>query len=370
VTSTLNQANDPAAALVSIDDTGAVRAMIGGRDFNSSKVNLAVGTEGGGGGRQPGSSFKPFTLAEALTQGVPLTKTYNAPATITIPKADNGADYKVGNYADAGLGTLDLVSATAKSSNTAYVQLANDIGPANIVSMAERLGVESPLKPNLSLTLGTDDVSVLDMASAYSTFADNGEHVDPFVVAKVTDADGNVLYEHESVRDRVLDEKVAGEVNYALSQVVQAGTGTGAKIPGQTVAGKTGTTENYKDAWFAGFTCKLTTAVWMGYPDANLDGTPKYMSNVHGIKVTGGSLPTTIWQRYMAKATQGQDSCEYPRPVSAPVVPPSTTAPPSTSTSSTTEAPSTTTTVAPTSTTASPSTTSTTRATPAGGPDD
>ena len=341
VTSTLDRDDEPDAALVSIDDVGAVRAMYGGRDFSTSKVNLAVGTEGGGGGRQAGSSFKAFTLAAALTDGVPLTKAYNAPASITIKGADNGKDYKVGNYADAGLGTLDLVTATAKSSNTAYVQLADDIGPPSVVSMAERMGVKSPLSPNLSLTLGTDSVSVLDMASGYSTLAGGGQHIEPYVVTKVTDPQGNVLYEHQIVRDRVLDEKVANEVDYALSQVVQGGTGTGAKIQGQSVAGKTGTTDEYRDAWFVGFTCKLTTAVWMGYTGANLDGTPRLMTNVHGIKVTGGSLPTTIWQRYMAKATEGLDSCEYPRPAGAPSVT-TTTAPPAT-TSTTTPTDSTTT---------------------------
>jgi penicillin-binding protein 1A len=250
VTSTLNRDGDPAAALVSIDDTGAVRAMVGGRDYNSSKVNLAVGTDGGGGGRQPGSSFKPFTLAEALTQGVPLTTTYNAPATITIPKADNGADYKVGNYADAGLGTLDLVSATAKSSNTAYVQLANDIGPANIVSMAERLGIESPLKPNLSLTLGTDDVSVLDMASAYSTFARRGEQIDPIFITKVeqvVDGEVRVLSTAPVASDEVMRPGDADQVNWILQQVIRNGTGTSANF-GIPAAGKTGTTQDYRDA--------------------------------------------------------------------------------------------------------------------------
>ncbi|HEY6533183.1 MAG TPA: transglycosylase domain-containing protein, partial [Acidimicrobiales bacterium] len=367
VTSTLNQPGDPAAALVSIDDTGAVRAMIGGRDYNGdesyAKVNLAVGTEGGGTGRQAGSSFKVFTLAEAMAQGVPLSKTYNAPARLTIKGADNGKDYVVGNYADASQGTLDMVGATAKSSNTAFVQIMQDVGPANVVAMAERMGIRSPLNPDLSLTLGTADVSVYDMASAYSTLADGGEHVDPFVVAKVTDADGNVLYEHEETRERVLDEKVAGSVNYALSQVVEGGTGTAAKIPGQTVAGKTGTTDEYKDAWFAGFTCKLTTAVWMGYPDANPDGTAKLMKNVHGKSVTGGSFPTTIWQKYMAQATGGLDSCPFPRPASAPTTTASTASTSSTSTS-TTEAPATTTTAPPAST--SSTSTSTTLATPVG----
>lgn len=350
VTSTLDREGDPDAALVSIDDVGAVRAMVGGRGYSSgedwARVNLATGTEGGGSGRQPGSSFKAFTLVAAMEQGIPLTKAYNAPSKIVIPKANNGADYEVRNYDAQALGTLDLVTATAKSSNTAYVQLAKDVGPENIVDVAHRMGVTAPLDPGLSLTLGGSAVSVLDMASGYSTLADGGEHVPPFAVSKVTDAQGDVLYEHRSTRERVLDEKVVGSVNYALSQVVQTGTGTGAKIPGQSVAGKTGTADEYTNAWFAGFTCKLTTAVWVGFVPPALSGGNIPMTNVHGIKVTGGSLPTTIWQRDMAKATEGLDSCEYPRPAGAPSVTTNTAPPATTSTTtptdSTTTAPSTT----------------------------
>jgi penicillin-binding protein 1A len=358
VTETLNRPDDPAAALVSIDDQGAVRAMLGGLDFASDKVNLATGLEGGGGGRQPGSSFKPFVLAEALVQGVPLSKVYDAPAKKTFPKMDNGKDWVVGNYGDAGLGQLDLVSATAKSSNTAYAQLMLDVGPENAIAMAERLGIQSPLQPNPAAVLGTENVSPLDMASAYSTFADNGEHIDPYVVTKVTDAKGNVLYEHSVVRDRVLDERTVSEVNWALNQVVEGGTGKAARF-GQPSAGKTGTTENYRDAWFVGFTCRLTTAVWMGYPKPNLDGSTRYMDNVHGIKVTGGSLPTEIWRRYMVEATKDLDACSFPRPQLAPAATPDTTIPPSTTTSSTS---STTSTTAPpaTTTTTVPSTTTTT----------
>jgi penicillin-binding protein 1A len=378
VNSTMNQPGDPSAALVSIDDTGAVRAMVGGQDYNVSKVNLATGAAGGGGGRQAGSSFKMFTLAEAMNQDIPLSKTYNAPSKITIKGADGGNDYVVGNYADAGLGTLDLVQATAKSSNTAYVQLAQDVGPENIVALATRMGIQSELNPDLSLTLGTADVSVLDMASAYSTLADGGEHRPPYVVSKVTDAYGNVLWEHDAKSDRVLSEEVTANVSYALSQVVEAGTGTAAKI-GQPVAGKTGTTENYRDAWFAGYTCKLTTVVWMGYPDANADGTPKFMKSVHGKSVTGGSFPTQIWQKYMAKATVGLDSCPFPRPADRPATPGTgtvltgptttdTTAPPTTEApASTTLPPTTTTTKAPTTTTTKAPTTTTTTAKPPGG---
>ncbi len=383
IDSTMNQPGDPAAALVSIDDTGAVRAMVGGQGYDSgssyAKVNLAVGAAGGGGGRQAGSSFKMFTLAEAMNQGVPLSKTYNAPSKITIKGADAGKDYVVGNYADAGLGTLDLVQATAKSSNTAYVQLMQDVGPENVVALAKRMGITTELNPDLSLTLGTADVSVLDMASAYSTLADGGEHRPDYVVSKVTDAFGNVLWEHDTKSDRVLSDDVTANVNYALSQVVEAGTGTAAKI-GQPVAGKTGTTENYRDAWFAGFTCKLTTVVWMGYPDVNADGSTKFMKSVHGKSVTGGSFPTQIWQKYMAKATVGLDSCPFPRPADKPATPgtgtvltgpttTATTAPPTTEApaSSTTLAPTTTTTRPPTTTTTKPPTTTTTAPKPPGG---
>ena len=146
VNSTLDEPDDPAGASVAIDDSGAVRAMFGGNDYAASEVNLAIGTLGGGGGRQPGSSFKPFALAEALAQGIPLNKTYNAPAKLVIPEANDGEDWEVGNYGDAGLGRLDLVSATAKSSNTAYAQLMLEVGPENVVAMAKRLGITEPAR--------------------------------------------------------------------------------------------------------------------------------------------------------------------------------------------------------------------------------
>ena len=368
ITSTLNQPNDPAAALVSIDDIGAVRAMIGGLDFSGSgkysKVNLAVGAEGGGAGRQAGSAFKAFTLAEAMNQDMPMSKSYNAPSRISIPKADGGRDWSVGNYADAGLGQLDLIAATMQSSNTAYAQLMLDVGPKNVADLATQMGITSPLKAVPALTLGTSEVSVLDMASGYSTLADNGEHIKPAVVTKVTDAKGNVLYENKVIRKRVLDAKDVAKVNYILNQVVEGGTGTGARI-GQPSAGKTGTTENNRDAWFVGFTCKLTTAVWVGYPDGT------FMKSVHGISVTGGSFPATIWKKYMTVATKGTSSCPFPYPTddgtnlgsTSSTSSTSTSSSSSTSTSSTVK-PSTTTSSTSTSTTSSTTSTTTTTITP------
>lgn len=375
ITSTLNRPGDPAAALVSIDQQGRVRAMVGGLDFASSRVNLAVGAEGGGSGRQAGSAFKPIALAEALEQGVPLTTVYDAPAKKVFKGADGGADWTVANYADAGLGRLNLVDATRKSSNTAYAQLGLDIGPDNVAALARRMGISSQLDEVPSIVLGTSSVSVLDMASAYSTFANDGEHVGPFVVTRVTDAKGTLLYEAPSRRDRVLSPEVAAQVNWTLSQVIESGTGTGARI-GQPAAGKTGTTEDYRDAWFVGYTCSLTTAVWMGYPGA--PGEPaRYMRSVHGQAVTGGSFPATIWRKYMSRATEGLPSCPFERPPLAPVTsdtfvpgtapkPSDTTVPPS---STTTPAPSTTTTAAPTTTTVPTTTTtapSTTTSAPGG----
>ena len=172
-----------------------------------------------------------------------------------------------------------------------------DVGPENVVALANRMGITSELDPRPSLVLGTQQrVGRSTWRRAYSTFADNGEHVGPFVVSKVTDASGNVLYEHEAKRRQgARATRSPARSATTLNQVVEGGTGTGAKI-GQPAAGKTGTTDDYRDAWFVGYTCKLTTAVWMGYPDAKRTA-PKFMKSVHGKSVTGGSFPATIWQQ-------------------------------------------------------------------------
>ncbi len=301
----LDRDDDPAGALVSIDNEGRIVAMVGGRDWESSKVNLAVGVDGGGSGRQAGSTFKPIALAEAMNQGISLEATFPGPAKLVLPKADNGADWEINNYEAASYGRISLLTATAQSVNTVYAQLVTEVKPQNIVEMAKKLGVKADLAPIASIALGTADVSVLDMASVYQTFQTRGMHIEPRVIRKITQND-SVLVDDRPKSTRVIDRSVAEKVNYALQQVVDAGSGTRAALPGQAqVWGKTGTTDLYGDAWFVGYTRQLTTAVWMGYPE----GQSKPLYNIHGERrVSGGSLPAQIFKRFMAKASPADDT--------------------------------------------------------------
>ena len=304
-TDTLNQPDDPAGALVALDTDGRVKAMVGGRDFASNKVNLAVGTDGGGTGRQAGSAFKPFVLAEAITEGFSVESALESPASLTFPKANNGVDYKVSNYEGDAQGRINIIEATRVSSNTVYAQMAEALGPPAIAETAERLGIGTidPSRVGLSIALGTQTVSVLDMAEAYLSFATRGTHVEPSVVIRVTDADGNVLLEDEPAREQVLEPEQADTVSAILREVVERGTGKRAGF-GTPIAGKTGTTQDNGDAWFVGYTPGLAVAVWMGYPE----GQERQMSSVHGIAVTGGSLPADIFRRFMQVAA---DRDEY-----------------------------------------------------------
>jgi penicillin-binding protein 1A len=321
VTSTLNQPDDPAAALVAIDEYGQVRAMVGGRDPENQKVNLALGKDGGGSGRQAGSSFKPFVLATAIKQGISLNSKFKAPGKLVLPKANAGKDWTVGNYGGTEQGVLDLVDATRVSSNTAFAQLMLEVGPEPVVDLAHKLGVQTDLPAVNSLVLGTGEVSVLDMAAGFSTFANRGVHNAPTLVQKIEQVrdDGRsarVVEQFTPSGDRVLTEQEADLVTYCLRKVVLEGTGKAANI-GKPVAGKTGTTQDNRDAWFVGYTPKLTAAVWMGYPGA--PGTEvRFMDNVHGREVTGGSFPAEIWAKFMRAATKGKDMGSFPVPTKFP----------------------------------------------------
>ena len=312
-TTTLNRSNDPAGALVSLDSEGRVVAMVGGRDWSASKVNLAVGSEGGGSGRQGGSAFKPFALAATVREGYTVESSFRGPAKIVIPRGFAGEDWPVANYEDASFGQINLVDATVNSVNTVYAQLVAAIGAEKVVAMAKDLGIRSELADVPSIALGTQNVSVLEMAGAYLTLAREGVRVDPRVIRRITIGD-TVLVDDRSKPTRVLEKDKADTVNFVLRQVVERGSGTRAKLPGGPAWGKTGTTEDYGDAWFVGFNRKLTTAVWMGHPA----GQSRPLVNVHGVpKVNGGSLPADIWRKFMSKATPNEKG-EYAVPSSFP----------------------------------------------------
>ncbi len=309
----LNRPDDPAGALVAIDENGYLKAMVGGKDWNSpqpyAKVNLALGREGGGTGRQPGSTFKPFVLAEAVRQGYTVESTLPGPREVVFPNADQGRDYTVANYEDQEFGpSVSLIDATSNSVNTVYAQLIDSIGPANVANLAKTAGITETLVPNISLTLGTSEVSVLNIASAFTTFANRGQHVPPTAILEVATADGRILSgARPRPQTKVLERRQADIVNFCLQQVVQKGSGTGAQF-GRPFAGKTGTTQDFGDAWFVGYTPKLTAAVWMGYPEGNA----RKMVNVRGRKVNGGSLPATIFKRFMEAATRKIDTGTFP----------------------------------------------------------
>ncbi|HEX7276236.1 MAG TPA: transglycosylase domain-containing protein, partial [Acidimicrobiales bacterium] len=306
----LDQEGDPAGALVAINQDGQVVAMVGGRDWEQSEVNLAVGDEGGGSGRQGGSTFKPFALAEAVREGYSLESSFRGPAKIVLPKADRGNDWEVTNYESAGYGQVNLIDATVNSVNTVYAQLVDALGPDKVVDMAEQLGITSELAPVASIALGTQNVSVLEMANAYSTLARGGVRYEPQVITEVSVND-TVLPDTRAKGVRVLEKAQADQVNFALEQVVTRGSGTAAQVRNTKIKGKTGTTEDFGDAWFIGSTRSLTVAVWMGYPE----GQSQQLLNIHGVKkVNGGSLPAKIFQRFVSGLAPENDDSPTPAP--------------------------------------------------------
>ncbi|HKY16989.1 MAG TPA: PBP1A family penicillin-binding protein [Microthrixaceae bacterium] len=306
VANVLNQPGDPAAALVSITEGGQIQAMVGGNDYANNKVNYALGKAGGGSGRQPGSTFKTFALAAFVEAGNSVKSVYSAPKELILPKADEGKDWPVHNYDDHDLGTLTVEEATWRSANTAYAQIMQTVGPQKIAEAATKAGIGVDVPPNQSVVVGTTEVSVLDLATAYSTFANRGAKVAPFVIRRVEDPQGNVLFEQpEPAREQVFAPEVADTVTSVLRGVIDKGTGRPARMNKRASAGKTGTTDEYKDAWFAGYTCHRTAVVWVGYPQ------PQQMLDVRGVKVSGATFPAQIWNGYMAKATEADDSCTW-----------------------------------------------------------
>ena len=295
ITQVLHTPGDPSAALVAIDPaTGAVRALVGGQNFAKVKFDLASG-----GHRQAGSAFKVFTLAAALEEGIPLSSIWTGPPLITIPdpRCSNGINkpWVVNNYADESAGTMTLAQAIAHSVNTIFAQVVTKVGPAKVAAVARTMGIESPLKTVCSITLGVNAVSPLDMADAYATLAARGIHHPPQFIQTVRSASGKVLFQLGRKGRRALPQRVADLETLALHGVITGGTGVAANI-GRPAAGKTGTGQNFQDAWFCGYVPQLTTCVWVGYPRAEIP-----MRNVEGFpEVFGGSLPAEIWHGFMS----------------------------------------------------------------------
>ena len=299
ITSVLNQPNDPSAAIVAIDPkTGEVRAMVGGKDFNTQQFNVAVQ-----GGRQPGSSFKTFVLAAALANGISPEQTYeSADGSFPVP---GGQTWNVSGH---GSGPMRLRVATAQSVNSVYAQVILAIGAKTVADTAKSMGITTEINPVPAIALGAQEVTPLEMASAYGTLANNGIHVDPHGISQVTDVKGQVLYTAPTAGTEVISPAVAYLTTDLLKGVITSGTGTAAAI-GRPAAGKTGTTQEYRDAWFVGYTPDLVAAVWMGHVEGQIE-----MTNVHGKKVTGGSFPAQIWASFMKAALANTPASEFTRP--------------------------------------------------------
>jgi penicillin-binding protein 1A len=263
IATTLSQKNDPAAALVSIEpSTGHIVAMVGGNNYDTSKFNLASQ-----GRRQPGSAFKTFVLVAAIEMGIdPWNQYYNsAHVKLDYPGAAKPWDVKTygGNY----YGFSTVFESTLRSDNTVFAQLALDVGIERVINVAHRMGITSELNADPAISLGglKYGVSPLEMASAYATLANGGVYVEPTIIQRIRDADGNVIWEAAPKTNQALSPGVAYDATRVLMANVQSGTGTRAAI-GRPAAGKTGTTTDWTDAWFVGYTPHLSTAVWMGTP--------------------------------------------------------------------------------------------------------
>ncbi len=304
----VNQPGGPLGSLVSVDEEGRVVAMVAGRDYSSSQVNLALGAEGGGSGRAPGSTFKPIALAAFVEDGFSVESRFDAPPTTQFPGVteSDGSPWRPANYDRADHGVETVEQATWGSTNTVYAGMVDEVTPERLVNMANRLGVRSELDPVYSLVLGAVGVSVLDMTSAYSTFARHGVRIDPYIIERIEDSDGNVVFDAavDVPRQQVVAPDVADTVTAVLTGVIRRGTGRNASF-GSPAAGKTGTTDDATDAWFAGYTCRLTSVVWMGYEE------PREMTLPSGGQVSGGATPARIWRSFMSQATSGDDDCEF-----------------------------------------------------------
>ena len=270
-------------ALVAMSADGAVRAMVGGRNYAESQYNRAVTAK-----RQPGSAFKPFVYLTAIEAGL-------TPETIRLDAPLDVRGWKPENYSHEYFGPVTLTQALAMSLNTVAVRLGLEVGPKNVVRTAHRLGISSKLEVNASIALGTSEVSLTELVGAYAPFANGGLSVSPHVVTRIKTLDGKVIYfRQKDEPNQVIEPRNVAMMNVMMEQTLISGTARKAEIPGWIAAGKTGTSQDFRDAWFIGYTANLVTGVWLG----NDDNSPTK-------KATGGGLPVEAWTRFMRAAHQG-----------------------------------------------------------------
>jgi penicillin-binding protein 1A len=282
-------------ALVAMTPDGSVRAMVGGRNYAESQYNRAVTAK-----RQPGSAFKPFVYLTAIEAGL-------TPETIRLDAPLDVKGWKPENFTHQYFGSVTLTQALAMSLNTVAVRLGLEVGPRNVVRTAHRLGISSKLEPNASIALGTSEVSLTELVGAYAPFANGGQGVAPHVVNKIRTAEGKVLYARPADQlGQVIEPRAVAMMNTMMQETLLSGSARKAELPGWMAAGKTGTSQDFRDAWFIGYTANLVTGVWLG----NDDNSPTR-------KATGGGLPVEVWTRFMKAAHQGVPVASLPNSQSA-----------------------------------------------------
>jgi penicillin-binding protein 1A len=277
-------------AILAMSPDGAVRALVGGRNYADSQFNRAIAAK-----RQPGSAFKPFVYLAAIERGL-------TPDTIRDDRPIAVKGWRPENYTREYFGPVTLTRALSQSLNTVAVRLVLEVGPKAVVRTAHRLGIASPLNPNASIALGTSEVSVVELVSAFAPFANGGMAVTPRVVEHVRGVDGKTLYRRDTqTLGRIVDERHVAMMNVMMRETLASGTAHRADVSGLPAAGKTGTSQDFRDAWFIGYTTHLVTGVWLG----NDDNSPTR-------KTTGGGLPVEIWGRFMKAAHHGIAVAELP----------------------------------------------------------
>ena len=296
---------EPDVGLVSLDtNTGAIRTMLSGRDYQRDKINTVTTAH------QPGSSFKPYLLAAAFEKGIPPTAIYSGVQGQIDGCLDKDSVWEVTNAEGTSLGSMDLYHATADSVNAVFARLIVDVGPANVVDMAHRVGITTELPAVCALATGSVGITPLDQASGYATFANSGIHCKPFAVGEIRRG-RRVLYQQQPDCERVVSAPVANLVNKLLEGPVTYGTAASALAgwTGPPIRGKTGTADSNQELWFAGYTRQVTTAVWVGSPGATYP-----MPNYWGYSVFGGSIAAPIWRDFMEQVVKGMPHRQFPPP--------------------------------------------------------